>query len=714
MVKSDKVRVWPGSPYPSGATWDGEGVNFALFSHNAERVEVCLFNPKGTREIARVALPEYTSEIWHGYLPDIRPGQLYGYRVHGPHDPPRGHRFNPRKLLLDPYARAIVGDLSWTDAHFGYRIGARNADLSVSRRDNARWMPKCQVVDPVFDWGDDEPPRVEWHDSVVYEMQVRGFTMRHPEVPEKLRGTFAGLAQPAVIDYLQKLGITAVELLPPQAFVQDRHLVERGLANYWGYNTLSFFAPEPGFLHTRGIGEFQACVKAFHAAGIEVILDVVYNHTAEGSELGPTLSFRGIDNASYYRLVPGNERYYMDFTGCGNAFNLHHPRVLQLVLDSLRYWVEEMHVDGFRFDLATTLAREADGAFDAHGGFLDAIRQDPVLTRVKLIAEPWDVGDGGYHVGGFPPDWAEWNDRYRDTVRRFWKGDEGVVPELTTRITGSSDIFNSFGRQSWTSVNFVSAHDGFTLADLVSYNDKHNEANQEDSRDGTDDNNSWNCGLEGPTDDPEIRRLRVKQRRNMLATLLLSQGLPMLVAGDEFGRSQGGNNNAYCQDNGISWIDWENIGDEDRAFLEFVRKLIRLRRDHIVFHRNRFFLADAIAGTDIRDITWHRSDGDEMTDEDWGDGELRALSLLIRGEAGEYHLTATGEPQLDDSFLLILNAFHEPVEWVIPALEVGAVWERLLDTDTDDGFVAGQFHDDKSVYTVQPRSFVLMVRRERR
>jgi isoamylase len=714
MVKSDKVRVWPGSPYPSGATWDGEGVNFALFSHNAERVEVCLFNPKGTREIARVALPEYTSEIWHGYLPDIRPGQLYGYRVHGPHDPPRGHRFNPRKLLLDPYARAIVGDLSWTDAHFGYRIGARNADLSVSRRDNARWMPKCQVVDPVFNWGDDEPPRVEWHDSVVYEMQVRGFTMRHPEVPEKLRGTFAGLAQPAVIDYLQKLGITAVELLPPQAFVQDRHLVERGLANYWGYNTLSFFAPEPGFLHTRGIGEFQACVKAFHAAGIEVILDVVYNHTAEGSELGPTLSFRGIDNASYYRLVPGNERYYMDFTGCGNAFNLHHPRVLQLVLDSLRYWVEEMHVDGFRFDLATTLAREADGAFDAHGGFLDAIRQDPVLTRVKLIAEPWDVGDGGYHVGGFPPDWAEWNDRYRDTVRRFWKGDEGVVPELTTRITGSSDIFNSFGRQSWTSVNFVSAHDGFTLADLVSYNDKHNEANQEDSRDGTDDNNSWNCGLEGPTDDPEIRRLRVKQRRNMLATLLLSQGLPMLVAGDEFGRSQGGNNNAYCQDNGISWIDWENIGDEDRAFLEFVRKLIRLRRDHIVFHRNRFFLADAIAGTDIRDITWHRSDGDEMTDEDWGDGELRALSLLIRGEAGEYHLTATGEPQLDDSFLLILNAFHEPVEWVIPALEVGAVWERLLDTDTDDGFVAGQFHDDKSVYTVQPRSFVLMVRRERR
>jgi glycogen operon protein len=545
-------------------------------------------------------------------------------------------------------------------------------------------------------------------------MHVRGFTMRHPDVPEPLRGTFAGLAQPAVIDYLKKLGITAVELLPVHAFLQDRHLVENGLANFWGYNTLSFFAPEPSFLHSRGIGEFQACVKAFHAAGIEVILDVVYNHTAEGNELGPTMSFRGIDNASYYRLVPGNERYYMDFTGCGNAFNLHHPRVLQLVLDSLRYWVEEMHVDGFRFDLATTLAREADGEFDAHGGFLDAIRQDPVLTRVKLIAEPWDVGDGGYQVGGFPPDWAEWNDRYRDTVRRFWKGDEGVGPELATRIAGSSDIFNSFGRNTWASVNFVTAHDGFTLADLVAYNDKHNEANQEDSRDGTDDNNSWNCGVEGPTDDPEIRRLRCKQRRNLLATLLLSQGLPMLVAGDEFGRSQGGSNNAYCQDNEISWLDWEGIGDEDRAFLEFVRKLIRLRRDHIVFHRNRFFLADAIAGTDIRDISWYRADGDEMTDEDWADDKLRALSFLIRGEAGEYHLTAIGEPQPDDSFLIILNAFHEPVEWVIPALEVGAAWERLLDTDTDDGFAAGQFHDDKSVYTVQPRSFVLMVRRERR
>jgi glycogen operon protein len=714
MVKGDKIRVWPGSPYPRGATWDGKGVNFALFSHNAERVEVCLFNAKGTRETHRVALPEYTNEIWHGYLPDIRPGQLYGYRVYGPYDPQSGHRFNPHKLLLDPYARAIVGDLKWTDAHFGYRIGARNADLSASRRDNARWMPKCQVVDTAFDWGDDEPPRIEWHDSVVYEMHVRGFTMRHPDVPEKLRGTFAGLAQPAVIDYLKNLGITAVELLPVHAFLQDRHLVEKGLANYWGYNTLSFFAPEHGFLHTRGIGEFQASVKAFHAAGIEVILDVVYNHTCEGSELGPTLSFRGIDNASYYRLVPGNERYYMDFTGCGNAFNLHHPRVLQLVMDSLRYWVEEMHVDGFRFDLASTLAREADGGFDAHSGFLDAIRQDPVLARVKLIAEPWDVGDGGYRVGGFPPGWSEWNDRYRDTVRGFWKGNEGAVPELATRITGSSDIFDTHGRKTWASVNFVTAHDGFTLADAVAYNDKHNEANLEDSRDGTDDNNSWNCGVEGPTDDPEILRLRVKQRRNLLATLLLSQGLPMLVAGDEFGRSQGGNNNAYCQDNEISWIDWDGIDDENRAFLEFVRKLIRLRRDHIVFHRHRFFHADAIAGTDIRDITWYRADGDEMTDEDWADGELRALSFLVRGEAGEYHLTATGEPQPDDSFLLILNAFHEPADWVIPALEVGTVWERLFDTDTDDGFNGGRLLEDKEVYTVQPRSFVLMIRRENR
>ena len=714
MATGDRIRVWPGSPYPRGATWDGEGVNFALFSHNAERVEVCLFNPRGTRETARIALPEYTNEIWHGYLPDVRPGQLYGYRVHGPYDPRRGHRFNHHKLLLDPYARAIVGDLKWTDAHFGYRVGASKADLSFSRRDNARWMPKCQVIDTEFDWGDDRPPQVDWHDSVVYEMHPRGFTMRQPDVPERLRGSFAGLAQPAVIDYLQRLGITAVELLPVHAFVQDRYLVENGLANYWGYNTLSFFAPEPRYLHSRRIGEFQAFVKAFHAAGIEVILDVVYNHTAEGSELGPTLSFRGIDNASYYRLSPGNERYCMDFTGCGNAFNLHHPRVLQLVTDSLRYWVEEMHVDGFRFDLATTLARESDGGFDPYGGFLDAIRQDPVLARVKLIAEPWDMGDGGYRLGGFPPGWAEWNDRYRDTVRQFWKGDDGQVAELATRITGSSDIFNSFGRKTWASLNFVTAHDGFTLADLVAYNDKHNEANNEDNRDGSDNNNSWNCGEEGPTDDAEIRRLRLKQRRNLLATLLLSQGLPMLVAGDEFGRGQGGNNNTYCQDNEIGWIDWDGIGDDDRAFLEFVRKLIRLRRDHVVFHRHRFFHAGAIPGTEIRDITWYRADGDEMSEEDWADAGHRSVSFLIRGEAGEYHLTATGEPQPDDSFLLILNAFHQRIEWTIPALEVGTVWERLFDTDDDDGFNAGQFHEDGETYTVRPRSFVLMVRREGR
>ncbi len=703
--------MWPGRPYPRGATWDGRGVNFALFSHHAEKVEVCLFNPTGTRETARVVLPEYTNEIWHGYLPDIRPGQLYGYRVYGPYDPARGHRFNPHKLLVDPYARMLVGDLTWTDAHFGYRIGTRNADLSFSRRDNARSMPKCRVTDSGFDWGDDRPPQVEWHESIVYELHVRGFTMRHPDVPDHLRGTFAGLAQQPVIDYLRNLGVTAVELMPVHAFLQDRHLVENGLANYWGYNTLAFFAPEPRYLHDGGIAEFQAFVKAFHAAGIEIILDVAYNHTAEGSELGPTLSFRGIDNASYYRLVAGHERHYADFTGCGNALNLHHPRVLQLVMDSLRYWVTEMHVDGFRFDLATTLAREADGEFDAHSGFLDAIRQDPVLARVKLIAEPWDVGHGGYRLGGFPPGWSEWNDRYRDTVRRFWKGDEGTVPDLATRITGSSDTFNTHGRKTWASVNFVTAHDGFTLADLVAYNDKHNEANNEDNRDGSNHNNSWNCGLEGPTDDPEIRRLRLKQRRNMLATLFVSQGLPMLLGGDEFGRSQGGNNNAYCQDNEIGWADWQGIDDEGRSFLEFVRRLIALRRDHIVFHRHRFFHAGAIPGTEIRDITWLRADGAEMTAADWADGTRRSLGFLLRGEAGEYHLTATGEPQPDDSFLVILNAADTPVDWRLPAVEVGRCWQRLIDTDSDDPFAGDGVLAEGATYPVRPRSLVLLIRR---
>ncbi len=703
-------RVWPGRPYPRGATWDGKGVNFALFSEHAERVEVCLFSPRGGREVARVALPEYTNEIWHGYLPDVRPGQLYGYRVYGPYEPAKGLRFNHHKLLLDPYARAIVGDLTWHDAHFGYRIGAREADLSFSRRDNARWMPKCQVVDSGFDWGDDARPQTEWHESIVYEAHVRGMTMRHPEVPDRLRGTFAGLAHAAVVDYVRRLGVTAIELLPIQAFIQDRHLVERGLANYWGYNTIGFFAPEPRYLASRNLDEFRGFVKAYHAVGIEIILDVVYNHTAEGSELGPTLCFRGVDNSSYYRLVPGNGRYYMDFTGCGNAFNLHHPRVLQLVMDSLRYWVQEMHVDGFRFDLATTLAREADGGFDNHCGFLDAIRQDPVLSRVKLIAEPWDVGEGGYRLGGFPAGWAEWNDRYRDTVRRFWKGDGGQVADLATRLTGSSDLFDTHGRRPWASVNFATAHDGFTLADLVSYDHKHNDANGEDNRDGTDNNNSWDCGAEGPTDDPEIVRLRLKQQRNFVATLLLSQGLPMILAGDEIGRTQGGNNNAYCQDNEVSWIDWSAV-DARPAFLDFVRALIRLRKDHIVFHRHRFFHARYIPGTEIQDIAWFKADGTEMTDADWHQAGLRALGFLIRGEAGEYHLTEKGEPQPDDSFFVILNAGAGPVEWRVPEIGVGTGWERLIDTDAEDALAAGGMIGEAGACTVGPRTFVVLIRR---
>jgi glycogen operon protein len=704
-----KLRVWPGDQYPLGATWDGKGVNFALFTENATKVELCLFDEKGKREIERVVLPEYTNEIWHGYLPDLRPNQLYGYRVHGPYEPLAGHRFNPNKLLIDPYAKSLIGGLKWHDANFGYQIGHPDKDLSFDTRDNARYMPKCRVVDTAFTWGDDRAPKTEWHESVVYEMHVKGFTVRLPEVPEGLRGSFEGLSAQAAVDYLKALGVTAVELLPVQAFLDDRHLIEKGLTNYWGYNTLAFFAPDPRYLVSERLGEFKTFVQVMHSAGIEVILDVVYNHTAEGSEMGPTLSFRGVDNASYYHLVPGNQRYYMDFTGCGNVFDLRHPRVLQLVMDSLRYWVEEMHVDGFRFDLATTLAREEHGGFDHHSGFLDAVRQDPTLSRVKLIAEPWDVGDGGYRLGGFPAGWAEWNDRYRDTVRRFWKGDGGVMPDFATRITGSSDIFNSHGRRPWASVNFVTAHDGFTLADTVAYNDKHNEANLEDNRDGTSNNNSWNCGAEGETEDPEIKALRLRQRRNMLTTLLVSQGLPMMVAGDEFGRSQGGNNNAYCQDSEISWIDW-NIDEENQKFLEFSKRLIQLRRGHIVFHRNRYFHRRFIPGTKIQDIMWLNPDGSEMGDDDWADPGRSWLSFLIRGEAGEYHLTATGEEQPDDSFLVMMNANHEDREWTIPALDVGTRWQVLIDTSTDDGFSDTDYCADGDTYVVESRSLVLMLR----
>ncbi len=703
------MRVWPGLPYPLGATWDGRGVNFALFSENAEKVEICLFDADG-KETRRLPFPKYTDEIWHTYLPDVRPGQLYGYRVSGPYEPKRGHRFNNNKLLLDPYAKSVVGELIWDDSHFGYEIDHPDADLSFDTRDNARFMPKCQVVDTAFTW-EDRPPRTEWHASIIYELHVKGFTRRHPQVPEATRGTFAGLSDPAAVDHLVKLGVSAVELLPIQHFLDDRHLVERGLCNYWGYNTLGFFAPDPRYLQSAHLGEFKTFVQIMHDAGIEVIMDVVYNHTAEGNQMGPTLSFRGIDNASYYHLVHENPRYYMDFTGCGNVFDLRHPRVLQLVMDSLRYWVNEMHVDGFRFDLASTLAREAHGQFDAHCGFLDAMRQDPKLAEVKLIAEPWDVGDGGYRVGGFPAGWAEWNDRYRDTVRRFWKGDEDQIPDLATRLTGSADLFDSHGRCPWASLNFITAHDGFTLADAVSYNGKHNEANQEDNRDGTDNNNSWNCGAEGPSDDAEVIALRARQRRNLMATLLLSQGVPMLVMGDEIGRTQGGNNNAYCQDSEISWVDWEGVDDADRHFLAFVQHMIKLRREHIVLHRSQFFHAVFIPGTEIRDVTWLRPDGTEITAEGWAEGTSKSFGYLLRGEAGELHLTPLGEVQPDDSFYIAFNALHEAVDWTLPAVEVEVAWRLMIDTASENNIgAAGPVFQPGERYEVQPRSLVLFVR----
>jgi isoamylase len=705
------TRVWPGSPHPRGATWDGKGVNVAIFSENAERIELCLFDEKGERETARIALPEYTNQVWHGYFPDLRPGQLYGFRVYGPYEPERGHRFNHNKLLIDPYAKRLIGRFMWNDALYGYTVGHADADLSFDVRDSAPFMPKCAIVDTAHTWGDDQPPRHPWPQTIIYEAHVRGLTRLHPQVPENLRGTFGALAVPAVIDYLRDLGVTAVEFLPVHGFIDEAPIAARGLVNYWGYNTIAFFAPEARYFSDGEIGEFKTMVKALHEAKIEIILDVVYNHTAEGNERGPTLSFRGIDNASYYRLTPDNPRHYMDFTGCGNSFNLHNPRVLHLVMDSLRYWVQEMHVDGFRFDLATTTARENDAQFDPFSGFLDAIRQDPVLSQVKLIAEPWDVGPGGYQLGNFPPDWAEWNDRYRDAVRRFWKGDDGVVGELALRMTGSSDIFDNKGRRTWASINFVTAHDGFTLRDLVSYNEKHNEANNESNQDGTDQNHSWNCGVEGPSNDLAIRELRACQQRNMLATLLLSQGAPMLLAGDELGRTRKGNNNTYCQDNELNWIGWQNLDMEAEKLHDFARALIKLRREHVVFRRGRFFLGTPTPGTKIKDITWLRPDGKEKEQEDWEVSYAHWLSFVLSGEAGQYHLTATGEPEIDDTFLVIMNAHHESIGFRMPAFYTTAAWELVFDTSVADGLEGLRQFKPGDTYAVAPRSFVLLVRR---
>jgi glycogen operon protein len=660
-----------------GATWDGSGTNFALFSAHAEKVELCLFDESGRRETARVQLPEYTHEIWHGYLPDVRAGQLYGYRVHGPYEPASGHRFNHHKLLIDPYAKALAGSVIWHPSLFGYVVG-EDPYRSFDRRDSARHMPKCRVVDPAFTWGGDGAPARPWQDSVIYEMHVRGFTMRHPQVAQAARGTFDGLCSAAVTDYLRDLGVTAVELMPVHAFVHDGHLIERGLRNYWGYNSVAFFAPHNEYLRTGDISEFKVFVKIMHDLGIEVILDVVYNHTAEGNHLGPTLSMRGIDNHNYYYLMEGDECHYNDFTGTGNSLELRHPQVVRLVTDSLRYWATEMGVDGFRFDLATTLAR-VEGSYYENASFLDVLGQDPVLVTRKLIAEPWDAGDGGYRLGRFPPGWAEWNDRYRDTVRRFWRGDEGQLPELASRIAGSSDIYDRRGRAAWSSINFVTCHDGFTLQDLLSYEHKRNEANLEENRDGADDNHSWNCGVEGPSDDPAVLELRRRHKCNLLATLLLSQGVPMLLAGDERCHTQLGNNNAYCQDNELTWMDWSDAG-HDGALVGFVRRLIALRRKHIVFHRHRFFRGEEIPGTSIRDIVWLRPDGTGMSDGDWTDPVRRSIAFLISGEAGQYHLDHRGEGQTDDSFLVILNAGDEAVEYELPPNPLLPVRRVVFDT----------------------------------
>jgi isoamylase len=703
-TRKHRSVVWPGEPYPLGATWDGEGINFALFSENAEKVELCLFDPSGKEEVERIEIREHTDQIWHCYLPYGRLGQLYGYRVYGPYDPANGHRFNPNKLLLDPYAKATVGPLDWNYPHFGYTLGDEGEDFAFDERDNAAGMPKCRVVDTAFTWGDDRPPRVPWHETVIYETHVKGFTKQHPDVPEALRGTYAGLASPPAIEHLKRLGVTSVELMPIHHFVDDKHLIDKGLDNYWGYNSIGFFAPDMRYSATGSISEFKTMVKRLHSAGLEVILDVVYNHTAEGNHLGPTLSFRGIDNAAYYRLVPDDRRFYMDFTGTGNTLNMMHPRVLQLIMDSLRYWILEMHVDGFRFDLASALARELYEV-DQLSSFFSIIRQDPVISQTKLIAEPWDVGEGGYQVGNFPIGWTEWNGKYRDSVRAYWKGDGGLVDELAYRLTGSSDLYESGGRRPYASINFVTAHDGFTLHDLVSYNEKHNEANGEDNNDGESHNTSWNHGAEGPTEDREIRRLRARQKRNIMATLLLSQGVPMILSGDEMGRTQGGNNNAYCQDNEISWLDW-NLTRPDRNFLAFARRMIRLRKEHPVFRRRRFFQGQDLRG--VKDIIWLTPEGREMTDEEWNNSFARSLGLQMAGTSDDRY-DAQGHPEVDDDFLLLFNAHDEEIPFTLPTDDLEeARWEALVDTNHAAGLRSNGFFKPGDAYPLAPRSMSVL------
>jgi glycogen operon protein len=668
------VPVWPGKPYPLGATYDGAGTNFSLFSEVATRVELCFFDDAGKQNC--VDLPEMTGFIWHGYVPSIGPGQRYGFRVHGPWDPGAGQRCNPSKLLLDPYGKAVDGAVRWNEAVFGHFFD--NPDVR-NDADSAPFMPRSVVTNPLFDWSSDRYPRTPWHETIIYELHVRGFTKQHPDIPEKLRGTYAGLAHPAAISHLKTLGVSAVELLPVHQFIHDSLLIERGLRNYWGYNSISYLAAHDEYSSSGSAGqqvhEFKQMVKTLHAEGIEVILDVVYNHTAEGNHLGPMLSMKGIDNAAYYRLMPDDPRYYMDYTGTGNSLNMRHPHVLQLIMDSLRYWHLEMHVDGFRFDLASTLARELHDV-DRLSAFFDIIQQDPVLSQVKLIAEPWDVGEGGYQIGNFPPLWSEWNGRYRDSVRDYWRGTDQILGEFANRLTGSSDLYAWTGRRPYASINFITAHDGFTLRDLVSYNEKHNEANGENGNDGADDNRAWNCGAEGPTDDEGINELRSRQQRNFLTTLILSVGVPMICGGDELGRTQRGNNNAYCQDNEISWIDWEHVDD---GLFAFASRVIAFRRKHPVFQRRRWFYGRPLRGADVSDIGWFKPDGGEMTDDDWQNAFTRSIGVFLSGQ-GIPAPDERGQPIVDDSFLILFNAHYEPMPFRLPTGPWGDRWESVIDT----------------------------------
>ena len=698
------MKIFPGNPYPMGSVYDGFGTNFSLFSEIAVRVELCLFDEGGKE--ARVDLPEVTGYCWHGYLPMVEPGQRYGFRVHGPWEPANGHRCNPAKLLLDPYAKATEGQIHWDEAVFPYRFDSGHEVRSDS--DSAPFMPRCVVHQPYFDWNGDRHLQLSWHETIIYETHVKGFTARHPAIPPEIRGTYAGLAHPAAIDYLKQLGITAVELMPVHEFIHDQHLVEQGLRNYWGYNSIGYFTPHNEYACDKRPGavvaEFKQMVKALHQAGIEIILDVVYNHTGEGSHLGPMLCFKGIDNAYYYRLAD-DPRYYTDYTGCGNSLNMRHPHVLQLLMDSLRYWVLEMHVDGFRFDLAATLARELHDV-DRLSAFFDLIQQDPVISQVKLIAEPWDVGEGGYQVGKFPPLWTEWNGKYRDCVRDFWRGQEQTLGEFAHRITGSSDLYENTSRLPYASINFVTAHDGFTLHDLVSFNEKHNLENGEGNQDGENHNRSWNCGIEGPTDDAAVAALRKRQQKNFLTTLLLSQGVPMLLGGDEIGRTQKGNNNSYCQDNEISWYDWEHA---DEGLLDFCRKLIHLRSDHPVFRRRRWFQGRRIHGSEVKDIAWFAPDGTQMAETHWEKGFSNTLGVFLNGETIPNPFPR-GEPVTDDSFYIVFNAHHQPLVFTVPEAVWGECWTIILNTGSEEEDVAEENDTlgPGEAFEVKERSVVVM------